>query len=112
MSQHVQQHDGLHLCQTSYAELVQAPVAGMGVDALGRTGALLVDLLGFRCRHALPPHSATLGVSSARGVCASRSGSFEACTGAYTIVPACSTFSMSSFFAKPPSTSISLGFSS
>src|SRR5262249_10108848 len=47
MSKHVQQHDSLHLGQTSYTKLVQPAVAGMGVDAFGRAGSLFVDLLGL-----------------------------------------------------------------
>src|SRR5260370_3677776 len=55
MSQRVQQYDGFHLRQATHPELVQAPVAGVSVHTLGGAGALLVDLLGLRARHALPP---------------------------------------------------------
>src|SRR6266853_3237056 len=55
MSQHVQQHDRLYLRQATHPELVQAPVTGVGIDTFGGAGTLLVDLLGFWCRHALPP---------------------------------------------------------
>ena len=45
MPQHVPQHGGFHLGAASHAELLKPPIAGDGVDALGRGGTFLVNLL-------------------------------------------------------------------
>ena len=68
MSQHIPQHGDPNLDQATYPELLQAPVARLGIDALGGAGPFLVDRLGFGGGHTLPPLCHGRGIVGTRRV--------------------------------------------
>src|SRR6266849_10204673 len=62
VSQGIPQRDHLDLGQPAYPELPQPAVPALGVDQLRRRSTLLINRLGFRGRHALPPFGHHRGV--------------------------------------------------